>query len=112
SDLGNCGIYVFEPSIFEYFPSRPFVDWATDVFPVLLEKQVPFYIHEIHEYWNDIGSLGELRSGTFDALRGELPLEVEGRDVAAESILIGAIAGHSGILESLRPRRAPAQTGS
>jgi mannose-1-phosphate guanylyltransferase len=182
SDLGNCGIYVFEPSIFQYFPARPFVDWATDVFPVLLAKQVPFHIHEIHEYWNDIGSLGELRAGTFDALRGELQLEVEGRevspgvlvaedpssdgeplqvdteiegpawvgrdvhigarvrltgpvvvgdgarlgdgaqlresivlpgtDVAAESIQIGAIAGHSGILESFRPRRAPAQTGS
>ena len=23
SDLGNCGIYVFEPQIFEYFPSGP-----------------------------------------------------------------------------------------
>src|SRR5439155_1144116 len=29
SDLGNCGIYVFEPSIFEHFPARPFVDSAT-----------------------------------------------------------------------------------
>jgi NDP-sugar pyrophosphorylase family protein len=27
-----------------------------------------------------------------------------GTDVAAESILIGAIAGHGGILKSLRPR--------
>jgi ADP-glucose pyrophosphorylase len=28
-----------------------------------------------------------------------------GTDVAADSILIGAIAGHKGILQSLRPRR-------
>src|SRR5256884_102352 len=87
SDLGNCGIYVFEPSIFEYFPARPFVDWATDVFPVLLAQQVPFHIHEIHEYWNDIGSLGELRTGTFDALRGELKLEVGGRE-ASPGVLV------------------------
>jgi mannose-1-phosphate guanylyltransferase len=170
SDLGNCGIYVFTPEIFDYFPQRPFVDWAQDVFPALLSGDVPFHIHEIREYWNDVGSLGELRQGTFDALRGELRLEVEGEEVAPgvvvsggralpgdaevegpawigrdvrigagvrlmgpvvlgdgatvgdraqlretivfpgthvaeESILIGAISGHAGILESLRPRQ-------
>jgi mannose-1-phosphate guanylyltransferase len=170
SNLGNCGIYIFDPRIFDYFPKRPFVDWAQDVFPVLLENDVPFHIHEIREYWNDVGSLSELRQGTFDALRGELRLEIEGEevspgvivaggspiggdteiegpawiggdvrieagvrlmgpvvlgdgvrigkgaqlrssivfpgtDVAADSILIGAIAGHKGILQSLRPRR-------
>ncbi len=47
SDLGNCGIYIFEPAIFDYFPDRPFVDWANDVFPALLENDVPFHIHEI-----------------------------------------------------------------
>jgi mannose-1-phosphate guanylyltransferase len=169
SDLGNCGIYMFKPEIFDYFPDRPFVDWAQDVFPTLLENDIPFHIHEVREYWNDVGSLAELRQGTFDALRGELRLQVEGRElapgliVAGESvvprsaeiegsvwigsdvtlgenvrltgplvlgdgarvgegaqlrdsillpgtevakgaILIGAIAGHAGILESLRPR--------
>jgi mannose-1-phosphate guanylyltransferase/mannose-1-phosphate guanylyltransferase/phosphomannomutase len=48
---------------------------------VLLENDVPFYIHEVREYWNDIGSLGELRKGTFDALRGELRLQVEGEEL-------------------------------
>ena len=81
SDLGNCGIYVFDPRIFDYFPDRPFVDWAQDVFPALLENDVPFHIHEVREYWNDVGSLGELRQGTFDALRGELRLEMEGEEV-------------------------------
>jgi mannose-1-phosphate guanylyltransferase len=169
SDLGNCGIYIFEPEIFDYFPERPFVDWAQDVFPTLLENDVPFHMHEVREYWNDVGSLGELRQGTFDALRGELRLQVEGEEVApgvivagdstvpesaevegpvwighdvqlgegarlmgpvvlgdgaqigeraqlrnsivfpgttvaAGAIMIGAIAGHAGILESLRPR--------
>jgi mannose-1-phosphate guanylyltransferase len=167
SDLGNCGIYMFDPKIFDYFPDRPFVDWAKDVFPALLENDAPFHIHEVAQYWNDVGSLGELRQGTFDALRGELRLEMEGEqvrpgvtvagssslpadvevdgpawigrdvrigtgvrlmgpvvlgdgasigdraqlrecivfpgtDVADDSILIGAIAGHGGILESMR----------
>jgi mannose-1-phosphate guanylyltransferase len=169
SDLGNCGIYIFDPRIFDYFPDRPFADWANDVFPTLLENDVPFHIHEVDQYWNDVGSLAELRQGTFDALRGELRLQVEGQEVrpgvvvgegtalpadtelegdlwigrdvqigtgvrltgpvvlgdgvrvgdgaqlresilfpgtevAAGAILIGAIAGHSGILQSLRQR--------
>ena len=158
SDLGNCGIYCFSPEIFDYFPDRPFVDWANDVFPALLENDVPFYIHEIDDYWNDVGSLDELRQGTFDALEGRLSLPVgegasldaielveeprvwvgegctigegvramgnvvigdgctigagaalrdtivfPGTEVAADAILIGAVAGHAGIVESLRP---------
>ena len=169
SDLGNCGIYVFSPEIFDYFPERPFADWAQDVFPALLENDVPFHIHEVREYWNDVGSLSELRQGTFDALCGELRLEMEGTEVSsgvrvadgttlpedaiidgpvwigsgvsigagvrltgpvvlgdhasvgdraqlrstivfpgteigADSILIGAISGHRGIVQSLRRR--------
>jgi mannose-1-phosphate guanylyltransferase len=89
SDLGNCGIYMFDPQIFDYFPARPFADWAQDVFPTLLENDVPFHIHEVHEYWNDVGSLGELRKGTFDALRGELHLEIQGAEVSPGVIAAG-----------------------
>jgi mannose-1-phosphate guanylyltransferase len=89
SDLGNCGIYMFEPEIFDYFPDQPFVDFAQDVFPALLEHDLPFYIHELHEYWNDVGSLAELRRGTFDALRGELRLQVEGEEVKPGVLIAG-----------------------
>ena len=77
SDLGNCGIYCFSPEIFDYFPKEPFADWAQDVFPALLENDVPFHVHEIEDYWNDVGSLEELRQGTWDALRGSLRIDGE-----------------------------------
>jgi mannose-1-phosphate guanylyltransferase len=80
SDLGNCGIYCFSPEIFDYFPDEPFADWAQDVFPALLENDVPFHVHETHEYWNDVGSLAELRQGTWDALEGHLKIEVTGAE--------------------------------
>jgi mannose-1-phosphate guanylyltransferase/mannose-1-phosphate guanylyltransferase/phosphomannomutase len=82
SDLGNCGIYMFEPEIFDHFPKEPFVDWAHDVFPALLAGDIPFYIHEIDDYWNDVGSLDELKAGTFDALTGELHLDLVGEEIA------------------------------
>jgi len=87
SDLANCGIYMFRSAIFDYFPepgtSRAasegdppgFADWAMDVFPALLEGDVPFYSHEIDRYWNDIGNLDELRQGNIDALLGEVEVE-------------------------------------
>jgi mannose-1-phosphate guanylyltransferase len=76
SNLGNCGIYVFEPEIFDYFPERPFVDWALEVFPKLLEQDVSFYGHEIADYWNDVGSLEEYRQGNFDALEGKVRVDM------------------------------------
>ena len=90
SDLANCGIYMFRSEIFDFFPEpgtskaagpgdpSGFADWAMDVFPRLLEGDVPFYSHEIDAYWNDIGNLEELRESTLDALSGTVEVECEG----------------------------------
>jgi mannose-1-phosphate guanylyltransferase len=89
SELANCGIYCFEKEIFDYFPEgQQCVDWAEDVLPVLLEHDIPFYIYEMSEYWNDVGSLEELRQGTWDALEGRLGIEVSGRE-AGEGVTVG-----------------------
>ncbi len=89
SDLANCGIYMFRSEIFDYFPEPGtskaagpddpdgFADWAMDVFPALLENDVPFYSHEIEAYWNDIGNLDELRDGNLDALHGAVEIETD-----------------------------------
>jgi len=94
SDLANCGIYMFRSEIFDFFPEAgtskaagegdppDFADWAMDVFPALLENDVPFYSHEIDAYWNDIGNLDELRQGNLDALRGEVRIEPGAPEVA------------------------------
>jgi mannose-1-phosphate guanylyltransferase/mannose-1-phosphate guanylyltransferase/phosphomannomutase len=93
SDLANCGIYMFRKEIFDFFPApgtskaakegdpEGFADWAMDVFPRLLESDVPFYSHEIDAYWNDIGNLAELRESTVDALTGAVQVEQVGEIV-------------------------------
>jgi mannose-1-phosphate guanylyltransferase len=96
SELGNCGIYCFSPEIFDYFPDRPFADWANDVFPALLENDVPFHVHEIDDYWNDVGSLAELRQGTWDALDGKLGLGVTGEQVA-DGVTVGEGSSLAGV---------------
>jgi mannose-1-phosphate guanylyltransferase len=87
SDLANCGIYCFSPEIFDYFPEEPFADWADDVFPALLEHDVPFHVHRIEDYWNDVGSLDELRQGTWDALEGKLRIHVTGAEVSDDAVV-------------------------
>ena len=90
SDLANCGIYMFRKEIFDFFPEPGtskaagpgdpdgFADWAMDVFPRLLDGDVPFYSHEIDAYWNDIGNLEELRESTRDALSGAVEVDLQG----------------------------------
>ena len=83
SDLANCGIYMFRGEIFDHFPDRQFADWAMDVFPRLLEDDVPMFGHRIDAYWNDVGSLDEYLQGNVDALEGAVALEIEGEEVSA-----------------------------
>ena len=85
---------MFRSEIFDFFPApgtsraagdddpEGFADWAMDVFPALLEADVPFYSHEIDAYWNDIGNLAELRQGNLDALSGAVAVEPGAPEVA------------------------------
>jgi mannose-1-phosphate guanylyltransferase len=109
SDLANCGIYMLRAEIFDFFPSPGsskaaregdpdgFADWAMDVFPALLEADVPFYSHEIEAYWNDIGNLDELRDGSLDALYGKVGLDLEGEVV--DGVRTGAPVEEEGELK-------------
>jgi len=78
SNLASCMIYMLDAAIFDYFPDRPVVDFALDVFPALLEHDVPFHVHEIDAYWNDVGSLPEYLQGNLDALEGTVKVEGAG----------------------------------
>ncbi len=82
SNLCNCGIYAFEPAIFDYVPAGRFVDWAKDVFPALLADDAPFYCWRLESYWNDVGNIEQYRISNFDALLGRVKLDVPGREIA------------------------------
>jgi NDP-sugar pyrophosphorylase family protein len=89
SDLCNCGIYAFEPAIFDYVPPETFVDWAKDVFPRLLAEGEPLHVWRLQGYWNDVGSIGAYRQGNFDALERRVAVEMPGREVR-DGVWVGA----------------------
>jgi mannose-1-phosphate guanylyltransferase len=119
SDLANCGIYMFRKEIFDHFPppdhrspagdeGQPpgFVDWAMDVFPALLDGDVPFYSHEIEAYWNDIGSVAEFVQGNLDALAGSVRI-----DPPVGQVSEGIYAGEGSDLDAVKVK-APVLIGA
>ena len=91
SDLVNCMVYVFSAELFDYFPAPDPLDFANDVFPALLEHDVPFHVHRIDGYWNDIGTLPEYINGNIDALTGAVGFDAVGELHQGESILDGEV---------------------
>jgi mannose-1-phosphate guanylyltransferase len=89
SDLVNCMVYAFSAEIFDYFPDPDPLDFANDVFPALLDHDVPFHVHEIDAYWNDIGTLPEFINGNLDALAGAVAVDPVGELLSGEHTLDG-----------------------
>ncbi len=82
SDLANCMIYAFSPEVFDYFPGDPVIDFAKDVFPAMLDHDVPFHAHAIDGYWNDVGSIPEFVQGNLDVVQGAVGVEPAGEILA------------------------------
>ena len=78
SDLANTGIYVLEPSVFDYFQAGDVVDWSADVFPKLLKDGQPVYGWVADGYWEDVGSHAAYLKANFDCLEGRVAVEIPG----------------------------------
>ena len=85
SDLANCMIYALSPEIFDHFPDKKAPDFALDVFPALLDGDIPFYVHETDGYWNDVGSPPEYLQGNLDVAAGHVDVEWAGELVEASA---------------------------
>ncbi len=96
SNLANCMIYVLEPEIFDHFPERDEVDFALDVFPALLDDDVPFGVHVADAYWNDVGSLSEYLQGNLDVVSGAVDVQPVGElvDEQTGGVVVGGVELH------------------
>jgi mannose-1-phosphate guanylyltransferase len=81
STQANTGIYIFEPAVLDYVPSGRAVDIGSELFPLLAERQLPFYGLVLPFSWIDIGTTTDYWQATQMILRGEFQIEMPGREI-------------------------------
>jgi len=79
SDTVNTGIYIIEPEILEYIPSRTNFDFSKDLFPLLMQKGIKLYGYIAEGYWKDVGDLREYQTAQIDCLEGRVKVDFKGR---------------------------------
>ena len=70
SDTVNTGIYILEPHVLSLIPEGKAFDFSKDLFPLMMEKEMPLYGYVADEYWCDVGDLESYRTAQFDTLDG------------------------------------------
>jgi mannose-1-phosphate guanylyltransferase len=79
----NTGIYIFEPEVLDYIPSKEVYDIGGDLFPKLVEMGAPFYAIPMDFQWVDIGRVPDYWQAIRSVLAGEVKnVSVPGREVA------------------------------
>ena len=84
SDQVNTGIYILEPQVLELIPDRTMYDFSKNLFPELLNRNLPLYGSVLEGYWCDIGNIQQYRQAHYDMLAGKINAEIEGKDMGKE----------------------------
>ena len=82
STCANTGIYIFEPEVLDYVPPGQVFDVGKQLFPLLAERQLPFYGVVVPFSWIDIGCTADYWQATQMILRGEFKIDMPGRELA------------------------------
>ncbi|MEY2858633.1 MAG: hypothetical protein RLZZ74_2946, partial [Cyanobacteriota bacterium] len=85
----NTGIYIFEPEIFDYIPSKQEFDIGGELFPKLVEKEAPFYAVSMDFEWVDIGKVPDY----WQAVRGVLTREIKNVNIPGTEVAPGIYTG-------------------
>ncbi|MEP0822608.1 MAG: NTP transferase domain-containing protein [Ignavibacterium sp.] len=79
SDTINTGIYILERDVLDLIPEGEEFDFSKNLFPLMLELELPLYGYVASGYWKDIGNLHEYQDAHFDTLRGIVKVTVDGK---------------------------------
>lgn len=72
SNLANTGIYIINPKCLELIPKGRRYDFASDLFPLMLERDMPIYCYHTKEYWCDVGNIEAYLKCQRDVFDGKL----------------------------------------
>jgi len=82
SNLASTGIYFFEPQALDWIPSDQYFDIGSQLFPKLVEQNIPFFVQKHQFHWIDIGRVSDYWSVLQRVLRGEVAhTSMPGREV-------------------------------
>ena len=73
SNLASTGIYIFEPEALNLIPSGSTFDIGSDLFPLLVEKSLPFYAINQNFNWIDIGLVSDYWEVMQQVMQGDVP---------------------------------------
>ena len=79
SDKANTGIYILEPSIFDYYEENQKFDFSNDLFPILLKNGMDMYGCVVNGYWCDIGNVGQFIKCHHDILNGNVNVSINAK---------------------------------
>jgi mannose-1-phosphate guanylyltransferase len=85
----NTGIYIFEPEVIDYIPSKQQYDLGSDLFPKLVEIGAPFYAVSMDFQWVDIGKVPDY----WQAIRGVMMGEIKNVAIPGREVLPGIYTG-------------------
>lgn len=82
STFASTGIYLFEPDIIDMIPPGQEFDIGSQLFPMLVEQNLPFFAQKRFFNWIDIGRLTDYWSVLQRVLRGEVAqMDMPGREI-------------------------------
>lgn len=81
TDTVNTGIYLLSPAVMDYLSGGTERDFSRDLFPLLLQADVPMYGYITDAYWCDVGNLQAYQQVQQDALYGRVQLDIQGTEV-------------------------------
>lgn len=76
SNLANTGVYIINPECLELIPKGKTYDFARDLFPMMLERDMPIYCYHTSDYWCDIGNIGAYLKCQRDVFDGKIKAPV------------------------------------
>ncbi len=81
SNTVNTGIYILEPKVLSFIPEGQFFDFGRDLFPLLIDRKVPFYGYLASGYWKDVGNMKQYRAAHKDVLYKRINFHIPLKEV-------------------------------
>ena len=85
SDLANTGIYVISPEVLGLIADDKPVDFAKDVFPEMLGREMQLGYFAESGYWCDIGDIAAYKRCTADLINGKIRVQPAERVITQNS---------------------------